>query len=212
MKPPSPDALSRRARRGTLEVEHLLAAARQPSLELAETLEALTVELKWPSAPCPPQVPMGSWAAVVSRYCRGGRAAIEDALRDPALCTVALSLLEALADPPSLDAVARLAARLSMSTAEDLAFAHEVSGTLNFLGIDGVAGGAPEILEIGAFLNRLLSLSDLTTAGRVLCALRYFGDSESLRLIRALPTLPPEWDSMKSAATRAINKRLKLLN
>lgn len=57
--------IARMAARGTLEVEHLLRAARQPSLNLADALDELVVARSWQLDPCFPEVPLGTWVRVV---------------------------------------------------------------------------------------------------------------------------------------------------
>lgn len=212
MKPLTPEALRRRAKRGTLEVEHILASARAPSPELAEALEVLAVEQEWPKAPSFPLVPFATWAEVVILYCRGGHQALEDAIKDSALRDFALPLLVEIGGEQSLEIVLRLAAQLDLSATDNLDVAHSVASAVNFLGMNGAEGNAQAQWRASEFLNRLLPLSQSPVRiGTVLCALRFFGDDQSLSLMKALPELPYEWKSVKNAAIRAVKKRAQLL-
>ena len=192
-----------------MDVEHMLAAARDPSEALAETLDALAVELKWPKAPSFPCVPFGTWGEVVVLYCRGGHRALEGALGDPILRDFALSLLVEIGDEQSLEIVLRLAEQLELSNSDDLNVAHGVASAINFLGRGGAGASAQSQWRASEFLNRLLPVSrEPGKVGVVPCALRFFGNDRSLPLIAALPELPPAWRSVRKAAMRAIKKRV----
>ncbi len=210
MKPPTPGMLRGRAARGTLEVEHLLAAARAPSAALAAVLRELAVEHGWRFAPCLPDIPFASWGEVVVLYCDGGLAALSNALNEEAKRAFAVSLLVELGDEAALAAVLKAADALIEQGLEPLAFADDIAYAINRFGMLGLgqaaatASGARLFLE--AFLQHAVSDAHL---GLAMCGLRYFGDEGSLSLVRSARTLSPSWEAARTAAVRGILKRLR---
>jgi hypothetical protein len=203
--------VARLARAGTLEVEQLLHAATKPTPDLADALDQLTAEMDWQAHPCFPQVPLATWAAIVSHYCRHGHAGLVQAAHDPDMLPFALGLLAAIRTDEALETVIRIAgndAIVGLATPEQTA---QIVDALNLAAMKA---------------RRLPAEADCATArdflhsawaravheeewGTLLCALRYFGDETSLALIAACPPLPPHWEAARKEAVRSIRKAMK---
>lgn len=204
--------LARLATRGTLEVEHLLGAARQPSLSLADALEELALAMGWPLAPCFPEVPLRAWVEVVCVYCRKGYPGLLEAAYKPDVLPFVLGLLEELRTSEALSAVIRLVEihrdRL-LSSPEQAA---QIAGALNLLSMNRRDRGPSEAERVAGrdFLHDAFTrVSADNHRASMLCALRYFGDETSLPFISACPSLPPYWEPTRAAAVRRIRKALK---
>lgn len=204
--------LGRMAVRGTLEVEHLLRAARQPSLSLADALDKLAADMSWALAPCFPEVPFGTWVRVVGVYCRRGHAGLLEAASETEMLPFVLGLLEELKTDEALSTVIQLASacpQLYLASAE---LAGQIAGALNLAAKNSPMHGPCEAeREAGRdFLHSALTrvVAD-NHRGTILCALRHFGDETSLRLVATCPPLPPAWEPTRSAAARAIKKAMK---
>lgn len=204
--------LARMDMRGTLEVEHLLHAARQASLGLADALDELAIARDWPLAPCFPKVPMGTWARVVGVYCRDGYAGLLAAASNPDLLAFVLGLLNGLKTDEAMTTVIRLARTYRDRLLANSDQAKQVAGALNVAAMNTPKHRPSEADRIDGrdFLHdALLQATDDDHQGTILCALRFFGDEQSLSLISTRPPLPPHWESARTAAVRGIRKRVK---
>lgn len=205
--------LARMAARGTLDVEHLLRAARQPSVDLADALDELAVAMNWRLASCYPEVPLGMWVRVVGVYCREGYAGLLGAASEPDMLPFVLGILEELRTDEALSTVIRIAhtyrERLSGSTEQ----AGQVASALNLTAINSPRRGPFEAERHAGrdFLHDALTrvVAD-HHRGAIFCALRHFGDDTSLPLISTCcPPLPRHWKATRGAAARGIRKAMK---
>lgn len=203
--------LGRMAARGTLEVEHLLRAARQPSLNLADRLDELAVAMSWRLDSRFPEVPWAKWVSVVGIYCRQGHAGLLETANEPDMLAFVLGLLEELKTDEALSTIIRISNAYQagpLMTSEHWA---RVVSALNAGANKGSRYSLSEAERVAArdFLHNALAL--LVTdhhRGAVLCALRYFGDDTSLPLIASSPPLPSHWETARRAAVRGIKKAL----
>jgi hypothetical protein len=205
--------LARMDLRGTLEVEHLLRAARQASSpSLADALDELAIARGWPLDPCFPEVPMGTWVRVIGVYCREGHAGLIAAASNPDMLAFVLGLLEDLRTEEAMSTVIRLAKIYRERLLENLEQAGQVAAALNVAAMRKPKGTPDEAERIDGrdFLHdALLRATAEHHKGTILCALRYFGDETSLPLICSCQPLAPHWESARSATIRAIRKALK---
>lgn len=208
--------LRRMAHRGTLEVEHLLRAAKHPAADLADSLDSLAEEMGWNSSDrgdLPTgTVPFGQWTQVVSAYCRGGFASLGGFRATDLHFSMVLALIEQLRTTDALSFALELGAGLLENPSEDPSRSLRLAATLNLL-----LSFKPRLslsreskAKVRDFLHKLALLNSADHArGTVYCALRYVGDAETLNLISNLPPLRDHWASAQDACKRAIAKRLK---
>lgn len=212
MTHPSILALARIAAKGSLEVEHLLQAATHPAPDLAEALDALAAEQGWRTHPCFPEVPLGTWATVVSVYCRSGHQGLLAAAHDRHLLPFVLGLLEALKTDEALATVVRIAASDEIAGRADPQQTGAIVNALNLAAMNSPTGGPTEPdREVGRDFLHAASARPASEDqwASLLCALRFFGDETSLGLISACPPLPPHWEPVRKSAVRAIRKAMK---
>jgi hypothetical protein len=204
--------LARMAARGTLEVEHVLRTARQPSPRLADALDELALAMDWPRAPSFPQVPLGTWAEVVGVYCRDGHAGLLETANEPSMLPFVLGVLEELKTSEALSTLVRLVETHRDRLLSSPEPAGQIAAALNLASMNSPRGG-PSESERGAgrdFLHDALTRADADNHRvTVLCALRYFGDETSLPLISNCPPLPPHWEPARGAAIRQIRRSMK---
>lgn len=203
--------LEKHARAGTLEVEHLLAAARTPSPALAELLEALRVELAWTSAIDGHVLPLGGWATAVATYCRTGYPGLAGLARDPALAPFVAGLLEAFTTGPALAALLNAFADCMAAPENDLVTALRVAGAVNtMLSFKPAAPVTPDQAgQLRAFLRRLyVHVADDAQRGAVLVALRGVGDAADADFSASI-VLGGAWTGVPQTVARHIRKRLR---
>lgn len=199
--------IQRMARRGTLEVEHLLRAAREGSSSLADELDAVATAMGWSLTSSYPEVPWARWTQAIGIYCREGHAGLIAAAVDPIVLPFVVGLLEELKSPEALQSLATIAISQRDRLLDDTVLASRVIAALNLAGGSAMELPIPERFAVRDFLHDALE-SVVTDQGRgvILCALRYFGDDTSLPIIAACPPLPPHWESARVAAVRGIRK------
>jgi hypothetical protein len=201
--------LLRKAANGTLEVEHLLKAARTPSLALADEVDRLISELGWRESSVFPEVPWFEWATVVTTFCRKGFGGLTELGSNRHYLPFAVGLMEELHDSDALTSLIQLLP-LYRSPVHALE-AHRLAAGLNLLGMRAPhpASGSSDQTRIRDFLHSVLATSASDAQrGTVLCALRYFGDRSSLGLVDSVPIMSEAWEPTRAAAKRAIEQRL----
>lgn len=204
--------IGRMARRRTLEVEHLLKAARTPSAALADCLEGLAAELGWHMHDSFPAVPFGRWVAVISCLCRQGHPGLAAMVRDPDSLPFVFGLL---ADLRSADALAAIIDIIR--TNRDWLLAAPQRAMAAAAAYNGAAmhlrPGLPDVQEqapVRDFLHAALAATgDEAAIATLLCALRFAGDAGSLPVIAACPPLSPQWEPARAAAINAIRKAMR---
>jgi hypothetical protein len=212
MSNPAIEKIARMDLRGTLEVEHLLGAARNASPALAEALDELATARSWPLAPCFPDVPMGTWARVVSIYCRESYAGLLSTASETDMLAFVIGLLEDLRTEQALTTLLQIATTYRKRFLANPEQAGQVASALNIAAIPApkIQIRESERMDGRDFLHEVF-LHATVDHHRVtiMCALRFFGDETSLPLISSCPPLPVHWESARTAAVRAIRKRAK---
>lgn len=201
--------IERMAGRGTLEVEHLLRLARNPSPAVADALDALSAKIGWTSA-TPHEVPFGQWSVVVSAYCRNGFPGLRQLAQQQDFAPFVLGLLEDLHSHDALDCILESFPAVLENCASDPTLAQRIAAALNLtLSFKPwIVPSADQGEQVRCFLHRLVA-SAQTDATRAIayCALRQVGDSSSLSLLSTLPPLSAPWAGALLACKRAIAKR-----
>jgi hypothetical protein len=207
--------LRRRAAKGDLEVEHLVAFAVGGDRSAAPAIRELKARHKWPHSHLVGGrhvVPLGRWADVTCSYLEGGCDALLAYARRPEAdaFSFAVHVLSELKSAPAAAALAELsrevAAALPRRLAEAKTLADAISVTMSFDGAPAL--DRPTAATIRSFLHRLLS-QDLNVPWRLTAvyALRGVGDEDSIRLISSMPPAPEgSRDALK--VIKIIRKRL----
>lgn len=200
--------LKRKARRGTLEVEHLLQAAVARVPNLATELNQLTVEHEWKTAEeveSTREVPFATWAAVAGAYADGGLEGLH-ALRESS-ATFCIALLEEIGSKEAVEAL--LAWWPDLETSER---AWRIASALNLI---LSFKGAPNIAEDQRCSVRQLSYRLYPVArteverATALLLLRGVGDEQSLTFVSQAQEFEGAWAETKRAVTTAIRRRLR---
>lgn len=201
-------ALRARARNNTLEVEHILGAARKRLPGLRAELQRLAAEYGWSDTPYPPDgthvVPYAKWAEIAGAYAEDGIAGLAVLTQQTANWPYITGLLEEL---QSLEAVEMLMtmqadSRLDAKTAAALASAY--NHLLSFRNPPSLSEA--QQASIRDFLTAALKSSEDAAARMAfVCALRGVGDESTLALLESLDDLV----DVRPVAIRAIRKRLK---
>jgi hypothetical protein len=208
--------LQRKARDGSLEVEHLLQAAAESLLGLSEELSRLGATHGWQLQGMQPDgtrvVPFARWAAVASAYASHGFPGLRELAREPDEVPFVLGLLEHVFTNESVAFAIEICEKF-LSTPEwprELGF--RVTATLNLLLSFKRAAPVTET-QARAIQDFLLALYPRaqTEAERavVILALRGIGDEGALRFIEAAADFTGAWSGTKEPALRAVRKRIK---
>ncbi|MEQ9849480.1 hypothetical protein [Pectobacterium brasiliense] len=209
-------ALRAKARRNTLEVEHILAAAKARLPGLRDELNRLSDECSWSHSPYLPDgthvVPLAKWAEIAGTYAEEGIDALGVLADDPENVAYVIGLLEEIQSHAAVNALMDFFSAVMQTpenapeTAWSLTTAY--NSLLSFK--DGVVATDEQATAVRSYLMRLLPLA--TSEHHILlifCALRGVGDSSSLDLLASQRDLAPPNDTIRASVIRAIRQRLK---
>ncbi len=201
------------AKRGTLEVEHLLWTCRSPSEELANELERVAKDMGWERGVGLPYAPFGDWVAVAIKYCREGYDGLVAESSKPKSFRFVLGLLEHIPSTQSLICLEKILLRDWDYVATSPERSIDFAGALNLIAGSKKTTVDPNSIDMDRackFLHGQLLLHPAEPArATAMCALRYFGNEDSLVLIRKAPPMQDHWEPARTAAVRAIRKRLR---
>lgn len=208
--------LRKKARDGSLEVEHLLRAAIEKPQGLAEELSRLAVVHGWKDESIQPDetrvVPFAKWAVVAATYANEGFIGLRALAQKPENIEFVLGLVEEihtnesvslaidvcekyLADLPQFEGIAfRLASSFNLL----LSFKHAPPVT------------AVQASTIQKFLFSLYPYAN-SEAERalVLLALRGVGDRDAIQFVDSAKAFSEPWSSTKESVLRALRKRVR---
>jgi hypothetical protein len=199
--------LRRKARQGTLEVEHLLQAAvcRLPGLRAV--LAEIAARDDWKKA----EDPFATWAAVAVAYAEGGMDGLHALARGETSHFV-IGLLEELRSVEAVHALLTWWPEAITYPDGNSDLAWRIASTLNLV---LSFKGAPQIeevqhSEVRQFAYRLYDLAhtDLQRATSLLM-LRGVGDAGSLAFVERADEFAPPWADTKGAVVRAIRRRVR---
>lgn len=202
-----------KARRNTLEVEHILKAARLRISGLREELERLAVELDWSLKAYPADgthvVPFAKWGQVAGVYSEEGMQGLEQF--GYADSTFVIAMLEELHSAEALQAALDIYSRVVEEPAHDLKIAGQLATLFNLLlnNKGAVEATATQAETVRVFLTSVIQVAarpaDIATA---VYGLRSVGNESSLAALSQLTLLPEPWGDAVKIAERAIRKRL----
>ena len=209
------ESIKNRARKGTLEVEHLLKEAANPGEALATALDALSAELQWSSAGTLENgnrvVPLATWAKVVSTYCRDGFDGLIGLAAEPGLANFVIGLLEESEKNAALDALLLAFKKNFSEPCCDIETSVRIASALNLMLSlkPAIVADNDQAFELRAFLGALYTCcaSDAQRAIALL-ALRGIGDESSAEF-SASQTLGSPWEDVPNTVSKQIKKRLR---
>jgi len=207
-----------KARRDNLEIEHILAAAKNKIPGLAEELEELIVECGWTDGGLTDQndfiIPFRRWAVTACAYLRGGCYGLCVLAGDRKFLPFVFAMLRELHSWEAVDAVLAISHEIIKMPRKDMKLAKHVAETLNslFSFEPLIYISARDALLLREFLHQYICLPvfDVERAIGTL-ALRGIGNEESIRLIQEQPLLAEPWHETNLLTIRTIQKRLKNL-
>ncbi|WP_233962173.1 hypothetical protein [Pectobacterium versatile] len=209
-------ALRSKARRNTLEVEHILAAAKARVPGLRDELNRLSDEFGWSHSPYLPDgthvVPLAKWAEIAGAYAEEGIEALGVLAAEPDNVAYVIGLLEELRSHAAVDALIAFFPAVMQVPEQAPKTAWRLTTAYNLLlSIKGsVVATDEQATAVRTFLMRLLPLA-MTEHHTLLifCALRGVGDSSSLDLLASQNDLAPPNNTIRMSAIRAIRQRLR---
>lgn len=208
--------LRKKARNGSLEVEHLLRAAADRLPDLSDELARLTMELHWQVQSLQPDgtrvVPFAKWAEVAAAYSDDEFDGLRVLLRDPKNVPFVLGLVEELRTSASASFALELANRYFTDLANFEEAAFRLARAFNLL-LSFKQAPLVTAVQAGCIQNFLCNLYPYakTEADRalVLLALRGVGDFNAIQFVASTEVFAEPWAATKEAVLRAIRKRVK---
>lgn len=209
-------SLRSKARRNTLEVEHILAAAKARTPGLKAELEFLAREFNWSNTTHLPDgkhvVPLGKWADVAGTYAEGGIPALADLAKETHNANYVIGLLEELGSREAVEALISFFPDVLIHPEAATATAWRLSRAFNqLLSIkDAVTPTESQAQVVRTFLVQFYAAAaSEPERAWAIYALRGVGDQSSLDLLGTLPDLQPPYHAARTDAIRAIRKRIK---
>ncbi len=209
-------SLRRKALENSLEVEHILRAARKGVPGLSAELANLTHLCGWSFTTHLPDgthvVPFAKWAAVASAYADHGFAGLRRLAADEDSAPYVIGLLEELNTSDAIDALLTLFANSLEEPSTNQATTYRLVKAINLMfSVKSSPTSAAKQRQVCAkFLNKMLLLSG-SNAQRalVMYAMRGTGDASCLEALSTVQDTEPPYVGAKAAAIKAIQKRLR---
>jgi hypothetical protein len=209
-------ALRRKAHDGSLEVEHLLKAAKQKIPGLRSELASLSQELAWSMTPFLPDgshvVPLAKWAEVAGAYAEMGMPGLEPLSRDFHNAPYVLGLLEELNSSEAVATVLELFSPVIHQPQDFPDLLSPLVASINLLmSVKGCPAFSPEQAALAReFLHKAIALMpEQSRQACVVYALRGVGDQQSIDLLSRLRAFEPPYANAKASAVRTIRARLR---
>lgn len=207
-------SIKNRARKGSLEVEHLIKDATYPNEALALALDELTVELQWSFSGTLDNgsriVPLAMWAKVVSTYCRDGFKGLVHLAAKPEQANFVIGLLEEIREKKSLDALLEAFKTNLSEPCRDLETSNRIAQAVNILCSFEpiVVTDTDQAIALRAFLATFYTCAGSDAQRAVaLLALRGVGDESSAEFA-ASKCLGDPWRRVPRNVSRYIINRL----
>lgn len=206
------DRILRKIHSGRFEVEDILELAKYPSVDTAEQLQTVAKEGGWKRGVSPPEVPLGDWADIVIAYCATGVSSLKLMTSSDYQLHFVLGFLSELGSIEALHLSEEILLSEPNRFLNDEQNGVKMSSTLNAILLSGDAKiqDSTNPTAIREFLHSFLS-NEISTAsaGAAFCAVRFYGDRASIKLIERYPPLPSHWEQARKVAKRAIVQRLR---
>lgn len=208
--------LRRKARDGSLEVEHLLQAAVERQPGLSEELTQLAAKHDWKAQGLQTDgtrvVPLAKWAAVASAYASEEFTGLRTLAREPENVAFILGLIEEIHTNEAISFTLEICDRYLTDLAHCQEMAFHVASTFNLL-LSFKQAAPASTVQAKAVQEFLFSLyphakSDANRA-LVLLALRGIGDRDAIQFVESTPDFSETWAGTKESVLRAIRKRSK---
>lgn len=208
--------LRKKAREGSLEVEHLLQAAIEKQPGLSEELTRLGVTHGWQLQGLQPDgtriVPLAKWATVASSYACEDFTGLRKLVQERENVPFVLGLVEQIKGNESVSFALEICEQYlaDLSKAENLGF--RVASTFNLL-LSFKPAAPLTSVQAKNIQNFLLALYPhaKSEAHRavVLLALRGVGDEDAIRFVESIPDFIELGKSTKKSVFNALRKRVK---
>jgi hypothetical protein len=210
------NTLRKKAKADTLEVEDILAAAKDRIPGLQAELQRLSIELQWSDTPFLADgthvVPLAKWAAVAGAYAEGGMPALvamNEHAEDGYYIT---ALLQELTTDEANAALFDLYGGTMDNPADSPEFAFMIADTLNFKFAFKHSSplSALQADQARSFLMKLYPMADTEpNRCKVVCALRGVGDQTTVDFLATINPFSGSYAGLEQSAQRAIRKRLR---
>lgn len=208
------ETIRKKARNNSLEVEHLLAAAKARVPGLKEELARLSSELAWSESIYLSDgshvVPLAKWALIAGAYAEGGIASLTALATEQGNASYIIGLLEELSSAEAVSALLRLFQEVMRNPQANLEMAHRLTVAFNqLLAIKGAISPSEE--QAGCIRDFLMECYKVASTDNqktlVIHALRGVGNSASLQFLASLHGLSEREEAARNAAVRIIRKR-----
>lgn len=208
--------LRKKARDGSLEVEHLLQAAAERQPGLADELERLTVEQQWSAKGILPDgsrvVPFAKWAEVAAEYSANDFDGLRELLTKSENAPFVFGLLEHLPTSASISIALEAAEGYLADLVSHREAAFHLASALNLLRSFKRAAPVTAVQARNAQVFLLTLYAHAKTEverATVLLALRGVGDADALQFVESAEDFAAPWSTTKEVVLRAIRKRIK---
>jgi hypothetical protein len=223
--------LCAKAKNNTLEVEHILKAAKLRLPNLKETLSELSALNNWSYetylADGSHVVPFAKWAQVAGEYAQGGFSALAILAKKPELASFIIALLEEIHSIESLNALIDFYMAYLKNPTENVAISWHLTLTINMLCSlkNAVSVKQIESRLLCDFLTSFYTASTLkgfplksvpvkdisvsTIQANIIYALRGVGDESTLGFLAKIDDFDYPYQDAKKTAIKAIKIRLK---
>lgn len=207
--------LRKKSQNNTLEVEHILAAAKARVPGLREELDRLSDEFEWSNsnhlADGSHVVPLAKWAEIAGAYAEGGINSLTLLAREPKNSGYIIGLLEELGSLEAVDALVEFFIEIMHNPQDFPETAWRLASAYNQL-LSFKKSSLPEISQadiIRSFLDALLPIAK-TDAQRacIICALRGVGNEISIKYLLSIDNLPYPYEKVRKASIRSIRQRM----
>lgn len=210
------ETLRTKARRGSIEVEHLLAAAKARIPGVGAELRRMQDEYNWSRRAFlldgTHVVPLGAWAEVAATYADDGLEGLHPLARQRENAVYVIGLLEEIKSSEALDALLLMYGDVVDSPGTDIETAARVANCCNIMLCVGNRFEASETQAamIRRFLMTFIPVAQTETQKAVAAlGLRGVGDKDSLAFVTALNNFSPPWTDVRKHVIKAIRNRLK---
>lgn len=208
------ETIRKKARNNSLEVEHLLAAAKARTPGLKEELSRLSSELQWPESTHLPDgshvVPLGRWAVIAGAYADGGIDALAPLTKEQENTCYVIGLLEELNSAEAVAGLLSLFREAMFNPQANIELSHRLTMAFNqLLAIKGAISPSEEqASRVREFLVALYRAANADVQRTwILYALRGVGNASTLQFLASLHELTPPQEAARKEAVRIIKKR-----
>jgi hypothetical protein len=203
------------AKRNTLEVEHLLRAAKARTVGLRNELDLLSRELGWSDTPYPSPgvhvVPLARWALIVGTYADEGFSGLLPLASDGQNASYILAVIEEVKNEEAAISMVAFFRNILLDPSINMETARHVASACNVL--FSLKGGPAPTDDQAKMVQRFLILfyeraETLADKALSIYALRGIGNAQALAFISAVPEFREPYVGANKIAVRAIKKRL----